>query len=166
MSRQMPAQKRRKSKQDYQTPPEFIRAVERRFGPIWVDLAATLGNRVVNKDFISPEENSLTTNWAFKISDSAGWLNPPFGELTKWAEKCADEQPRLWPRGVILLLSPASVGANWFERYVWGRAEVYALKGRLTFVGETSPYPKDCMLSVYRSYPQQSFDVWDWRNDA
>lgn len=43
------------TKQDYKTPPEFIAAVERRFGPIGFDLAAHAGNKQHAKYFAPPE---------------------------------------------------------------------------------------------------------------
>ena len=61
----------------------------------------------------------------------------------------------------IFLLTPASIGANWFAEHVYGKAHVLALQGRLTFVGHKQPYPKDCILSVYGVKP--GFSVWDWR---
>lgn len=42
------------TKQDYKTPPEFIAAVEKRFGPIGFDLAAHAGNKQHAKYFAPP----------------------------------------------------------------------------------------------------------------
>lgn len=156
-----PKQKPHRSKQDYLTPPEFLNAVEKRFGRISIDLAATKKNRVAYK-FISPKEDSLSVEW--NLRNSIGWLNPDFMRLPLWSKKCLDESRKLGPKGVILLLSPASIGANWFSDFVWNYAEVYALNGRITFVGESAPYPKDCILSVYSHYPKTFFNTWNWRD--
>ena len=64
----------------------------------------------------------------------------------------------------ILLLVPASIGANWFAEHVHQRAYVLALQGRLTFDGHTQSFPKDLILAVYGWGP--GFGVWSWRDDA
>lgn len=128
-------------------------AAARRFGAFTWDLAATAENRKCEK-FISPEQNSLSIDW--RTLDGSLWLNPPFERIRPWAEKCA--ATRQWNK--IFLLTPASVGSNWFRDFVFKKALVLALNGRITFVGETMAYPKDCMLSCFGFEP--GFDVWTW----
>lgn len=154
----MPNQKPGKSKQDYGTPREFLDAVERRFGLIGWDLAATVENRVV-PDFFSPEQDSLSQNWSLPSSVRVAWLNPEFADIDPWAAKCATV--RLLRRWTLMLV-PASVGAAWYENHVHDKAIVLGLRTRLTFVGETQPYPKDCILAAY-GYGARGFDVWDWK---
>jgi hypothetical protein len=86
------------------------------------------------------------------------WLNPPFANIEPWAKKCVETETCSWRR--IFFLTPASVGARWFERHVFGKARVLFLGKRLTFVGEKDPYPKDCMISVFGEKP--GFAFWDW----
>lgn len=143
------------SKQDYETPPDFIHAVETRFGKLRVDLAATAENTKA-PTFFSPLQNSLAISWN-KFANPQ-WLNPPFDNIAPWASKCRN-QSALGAK--ILFLTPASVGSNWFRDHVHGHALVLALNGRLTFVGQEDPYPKDCILSCYGW--GTGFDVWDWR---
>ena len=153
-ARKMPAQQRGTSKQDYGTPPEFIAAVERRFGRLHVDLAARADNARC-PIFVPPERDSLAISWA-EFSGKRCWLNPPFGNIKPWAKKCSSM------RGLhIVMLTPASVGANWFADYVHGKAIVLALSPRITFVGESDPFPKDCMLSIF-GLGVAAFDVWRW----
>lgn len=157
--RKMPKQKPGKSKQDYKTPLELIYAVEKRFGPISIDLAASDGH--VCDNYYSESYDSLSIEWM--LQENTAWLNPPFSRIEPWAKKCFFESTRLKRKGCIILLTPASIGANWFHHWVYGRAAVIALNPRLTFVGETTPYPKDCMLSVYRKHPplvRDRFTVW------
>ena len=90
------------------------------------------------------------------------WLNPPFGRAAPWVEKCALTAPNL-AGGRILVLLPASIGSNWLSAHVWGKARVIALSGRITFVGCTAPFPKDCFLL---EYPGSGFEVWDWRKQS
>ncbi len=149
------------SKQDYGTPWEFIRAVEKRFGPLVVDLAAREGNAKA-KCWVDHSIDSLTLDWndlgTGKLGNGHLWCNPPFANITPWAAKCA--QWSHWTAD-IFLLTPASVGSRWFAEHVHGKALVLALSPRLTFEGCTAPYPKDCILSVYGETP--GFDVWRWK---
>lgn len=154
-----PTVKRHKSNQGYGTPPEFIRACEAHFHRrVEFDLAANEANTKATR-FFSEADDALTEHWTCLVS-AAGvcWLNPPFGDVAPWAKKCAKEASRGVP---ILLLTPASVGANWFRDHIHGKAAVHALNGRIQFVGATDPYPKDCLVSAY-NLGAPGFTVWSW----
>lgn len=163
----MPAQKRGSSTQDYQTPSELIEAVERRFGAITWDAAATAETAVgVTKDqghfFSLAGIDATLDDWSLRFHrQDLLWLNPPFGGLgSVWAPLVSRWTRQLpWLR--ITMLSPASIGSEWFERYVHRKAMVLALNPRLTFVGEKDPYPKDCMLSCF-GFGVVGFDTWRW----
>lgn len=158
--RKMPRQKRGESKQDYQTPKEFIKNVERVFGVKFViDLAAVRENTVARR-FISPARDSLKQDWYKEISNAAGaaWLNPPFGDIGPWAKKCNEYLNRCRELDIddlhpIFFLTPASVGSNWFQNYVHDNAKVNLLSERIQFVGAKWVYPKDCILSVFGYAP-------------
>ncbi len=62
MTRTVPVQKPGKSIQEVETPDDFIRAVEGRFGQLTYDLAAEPHNAKANM-FISPEADSLKCKW-------------------------------------------------------------------------------------------------------
>lgn len=156
------AMARGKSKQDYETPDDFFKAVVNRFGSFFCDLAATMDNRKVDR-YIGPDTDSLKQDWTllrFPNSRAKLWLNPPFADIAPWAEKClrTSSEDDLT---TIVMLTPASIGANWFRDHVHGKALVLGLNGRLTFKGTDAPYPKDCMLSVFGVPP--GFNVWNWR---
>lgn len=160
----MPVQKPGKSKQDYGTPQALIDAVEKRWGRLEVDLAATADNAKAER-FIDPETDSLTQNWrelilAFSYT-GIGWLNPPFADIEPWAAKCAAEK-----RGAsIIMLTPASIGAEWFAKHVENAAAIVALRPRLTFEGCTTPYPKDCILTLWgpKFDEEPIFRTWRWK---
>ena len=157
----MPQQKPGRSKQDYGTPPEFIKAVENTFGPLHWDLAATAENYKVRR-FITPENNSLAQDW--DVLEGQLWLNPPFADIAPWVEKASKLKSRPIDHDCLILV-PASVGSEWFAKHVWGAAYVYLLRGRLSFDGK-NPYPKDCMLLRYTGRPPALSSptyVWDWR---
>lgn len=160
-ARTMPAQNPGSSKQDYATPDDFIAAVTKRFGDLAFDLAADSSNARAEK-FYTKEDNSLVQDWTALRGNL--WLNPEFADIDPWAKQCA--QSAIWmpeheSDRKIFLLTPASVGANWFCEWVYGRARVFFLNGRLTFIGQDDPYPKDCILSVFGLPP--GFEVWRWK---
>lgn len=156
----MPAQLPGSSKQDYGTPAELLSAVTERFGALTWDVAADANNAVVPERFYSAAGiDALTDDWAARFTPrDLLWLNPPFGGLGHtWAPLVARWRKRLpWLR--LLMLSPASIGSEWFERYVHRQALVLAINPRITFVGCSDPYPKDCMLSCYGF--GVGFDTW------
>jgi hypothetical protein len=150
-----------KSEQEVATDPELIRAVVARFGRIGFDLAASSDNSQAGDSFFSKEQDALSRDWS-GIAAETLWLNCEFSNIAPWAAKCheeIDKPARKWRR--ILLLTPASIGADWFANHIWGHAFVLALNGRPTFVGSTQPYPKDCMLSCYDG--TRGFDIWPWQ---
>lgn len=144
------------SRQDYATPHDFVAAVEKRFGIINCDLAASKEN-TKGQIWLDEKINSLAQEW-HKIKGNL-WLNPPFDNIKPWAEKCALEAT---VGAKILFLTPASVGSNWFSNFVHRKALVLALNGRITFVGQKDPYPKDCILSCY-NFGEIGFDTWNWK---
>ena len=152
---------RHNSKQDYETPDEFIEAVERRFGRIEFDLAAHAKN-TKHRRFFSKQHNSLEQDW--HQLGGLLWLNPEFKYIAPWAEKCKVEAAK---GARIALLTPASVGTVWFAEHVHGNALVLGLSPRLTFGGEKTPYPKDLMLSMFGPAGEvpwgRGFDVWRWK---
>lgn len=155
------------TKQDYGTPREFIDAVERRFGVLVADLAAHEGNAKC-EDYIDERENSLAVAWASRWPEANLWLNPPFALNTLFAAKCAVEAARR--HGLILFLTPASIGTDWFAEHVNRRAIVLGLSPRIRFegmsanpkTGKVDGYTKDLMLSVF-GCGLSGFDVWRWK---
>lgn len=163
-----PAQKPFRSRQDYGTPPLFIRAVKQRLrvDRFAHDFAADATNRQAPTHFDQEADALSVPQWELSLRQNGcptsgqnwGWLNPPFTAISKWAKRCAETGEA---GGKIAFLVPAAVGSNWFRDYVAGRAMVLFLNGRITFVGQTDPYPKDCMLCLYGV--DTGYDVWNWR---
>lgn len=171
-----PTINRFRSEQVVATPWQFIHAVERKFGPLVCDLAATAENTKVANSFITPELDTFKQDWRDWLKGGLGWLNPEFDPLTKWVELCAKQQQN---GAEFLTLTPASVGANWFWDYVQPFATVYCV-GRMVFdncyqlnpkkpnYGQlvTDPYPKDLILSHYNQNPSHELQRWRWKETA
>jgi phage N-6-adenine-methyltransferase len=157
--RKMPAQRPHKSKQDFATPMPFIRAVERRFGGIVHDLAAHSRNaRCASYYSLEEGVDSLRQDWS-RIRPGNRWLNPEFGNIAPFVEKCAMEAERLPRNSLILVLVPASIGTEWFARHVENKARVIGVRPRLSF-DDQNPYPKDLMLLGYGL--DYGLETWRW----
>jgi phage N-6-adenine-methyltransferase len=157
----MPKQNPGRSRQDYSTPKEFISAVKHRLKiqEFTADLAADMFNTKA-AFFWGEEDNSLIQDWHVWGPEQWLFLNPPFSNISPWVEKCATES-HLGCN--IVCLVPASVGANWWREWVTPYAYTVFLNGRLTFSGETTPYPKDCSLLLYTPWGFPGSEVWTWK---
>jgi DNA (cytosine-5)-methyltransferase 1 len=158
-----PKQKPGRSKQDYCTPPEFLEALKRRLHitEFEIDLATSDENHVAQM-WITEQNNSLIQNWGPPYVKGWGFCNPPFAHIRPWVEKAATESAN---GALIAMLVPAGVGANWWRDYVDGLAHVLFLNGRLTFVGETAPYPKDCAILLWTPFIYGGYEIWNWRTE-
>lgn len=164
-----------KTRQDHQTPPDLLAAIQREFRVLeWsCDLAADAGKAILTS-YLNPPgyepakarylgpgspiaENSLAYDWTKLRGDL--WLNSPFFDLEPWMVKCRMDSG--YGRR-IFSLTPASVGANWFQENVFNRAHVVALSPRVPFVGQEHPYTKDLVLAVW-SGVRGGFSTWRWK---
>jgi hypothetical protein len=162
MTKIMPKQKPGRSEQVVEAPADFLASVKTRFGLRsfdW-DLAAGRTNQKA-PNYFGPDspsgEDSLPEPWP--IGDC--WLNPPYGDIAPWAQKCS-ESAFPWCRRRIYFLVPASVGSNWFADHVFGEALVLFLRPLLVFVGRKQSYPKDLILAVYGGVP--GVECWRWKS--
>jgi len=98
-------------------------------------------------------------HWWAILRGRTGWLNPPFGDLRPWAARCASEA-RLGAQ--IVMLTPASLGSEWYCDEVQGHALTLVVRPRLTFVGCTAPYPKDCAIHLF-GFGMVGLGTWRWK---
>ncbi len=69
-------------------------------------------------------------------------MNPPYGrEIGKWVAKLANNT------GVALL--PARTDTKWFHDYIYGKAEIRFIKGRLKFGDGKNSAPFPSMTVVF-----------------
>jgi hypothetical protein len=159
----------------YGTPKDFLQAVDEIY-PIWFDLAANAENCVFHKIRWWPQYGD-DQKYHYDLSDDtlsiknwfidAGrygfkgngwmWLNPPFSNIEPWAKKCAEEGA-LGAR--VLFLVPQGTQA-WARKWCRPNALEIRLEGRMTFDGETAPYPKDLTLWVF-GIGMVGTITWQW----
>jgi len=148
---------RHSSNQAYETPWKFIRAVEARYGPLATDLACTFENKKA-PGWVTEATDSLRSDFLWHGLNGLLWLNPPFGSIAPWAEKCAMEAAK---GAKIILLTPASVDANWWSNYIHGKAWVDFISPRIQFDGADDPFPKPLALSVF-NIAGIGYGPWRW----
>lgn len=161
--RTMPKQKPHRSIQSVGTPKEFILAAARKLGikEFVFDLAADAHNAIC-PEFYDESDDALDPSVSWNQYDRWSWLNPPFGKIGPWVKKACDEATN---GAHVAVLAPASVGANWWKKYVDRIARILFLNGRITFVGHQIPYPKDCALLLYGPNEQLGTEVWSWQDE-
>lgn len=164
-----PKHNKGKSKQDYETPREFLDAACRMLNIVeegfLLDVAATAENAKA-PFFYGVEQDGLVQSWRAPGTDAGWtWCNPPHADIRPWVERAFTETCTSGASSAVLV--PAGVGSNWWRDWVHEKAHVLLLNGRLTFVGADQPYPKDCALLIY-AYARDGWDpgyhVWTWRD--
>lgn len=121
----------------WETPEEFFKALDAEFH-FDVDVCAVKENAKCKK-FFSPEQDGLSQEWR-----GVCWCNPPYGrKIGEWVRR-AYLAAKTGNATVVALL-PARTDTKWFHEYIYGKAEIRFVKGRLKFGGgeEQCPVPVD-----------------------
>ena len=76
------------------------------------------------------------------------WCNPPYGrEIGKWVEKAYTESLN----GItVVMLLPARTDTKWFHNFIYGKAEIRFVRGRLKFGDSKNSAPFPSMVVVFR----------------
>lgn len=81
-------------------------------------------------------------------SNEIVWCNPPYGrEIGKWVEKAYKESLE---GATVVLLLPARTDTKWFHDYIYGKAEIRFVRGRLKFGDGKNSAPFPSMVVVFR----------------
>ena len=133
-------------KMDWCTPQDFFDKLNEEFGFV-LDAAAT-EKTAKCKLYYTPETDGLSQSWN---RGGAVFCNPPYGRsIGKWVQK-AYEEAQAGTR--IVLLIPARTDTSYFHDYIYGKAEIRFIRGRLRFTdddgnsSESAPFPS--MLVIY-----------------
>ena len=74
------------------------------------------------------------------------FCNPPYGrELPKWVKKCHDESRH----ATIVMLIPARTDTSYFHDYIYHKAEIRFVRGRLKFGNGKNSAPFPSMVVIY-----------------
>lgn len=129
---------------DWSTPQDFFDELDKEFH-FDLDPCADENNHKC-ETYFTKEQNGLKHSWR----GHTVFCNPPYGkEISKWVQY-AYEQSRL-PNTTVVMLIAARTDTRYFHEYIYGKAEVRFIKGRLKFGGSTTSAPFPSMVVIFRS---------------
>ena len=109
-----------------------------------LDPCASVTNHKCDKYF-TKNENGLLQDW----SGETVFCNPPYGkDIRHWVEKCYLESAK--NKITVVMLIPARTDTRWFHDFVYHKAEIRFVKGRLKFGGTKNSAPFPSMVVIYR----------------
>lgn len=110
-----------------------------------LDPCSTHENAKCEKHYTA-EDNGLSQDWTGEVV----FCNPPYGrEIPKWVEKAAASH------ATTVMLIPARTDTRYFHDWIYGKAEIRFLRGRVRFEkkpgvpGDAAPFPS--MIVVFRN---------------
>lgn len=90
------------------------------------------------------EDDGLSKNWG----GQRVFCNPPYGrELSKWVKKCYDESHN---GAFVVMLIPSRTDTAWFHDYIYGKAEIRFIRGRIKFGDSRINAPFPSMVVIYK----------------
>lgn len=126
----------------WETPQDLFRALDAEFH-FDIDVCAVKENAKCKK-FFSPEQDGLSQEWR-----GVCWCNPPYGrKIGKWVRK-AYLTAKTGNTTVVALL-PSRTDTKWFHEYIYGKAEIRFLRGRLKFGRAQNSAPFPSMVVIWR----------------
>jgi site-specific DNA-methyltransferase (adenine-specific) len=127
---------------EWETPQDFFDTLNAEFH-FTLDPCSTDENAKCEKHY-TKEQDGLVQDW----TGERVFCNPPYGrEMPKWIEKCYRHK---LGGGIAVMLIPARTDTKAFHEYIYGKAEIRFIKGRLKFGGSQNSAPFPSMVVVFR----------------
>ena len=96
------------------------------------------------KKYFTPSEDGLRQSWAGETV----YCNPPYGRaIAKWVRKAYEECQQ---GATVVMLLPSRTDTKWFHHYIYGKAEILFVEGRLRFGGSTQNAPFPNMVVIFK----------------
>ena len=125
------------------TPQDFFDKLDEEFH-FTLDPCADEFNHKCNTYF-TEADNGLTQSWL----GHTVFCNPPYGsEIKAWVKKCHDESAE--NNITIVMLIPARTDTQYFHEYIYGKAEIRFIKGRLKFGNSKNSAPFPSMIVIFK----------------
>lgn len=126
---------------EWSTPQDLFDKLNEEFG-FTLDVASTHENAKTSRHY-TQEEDGLKQSWDNEIV----WCNPPYGRgLADWVKKASEQLG-----GVCVMLIPSRTDTKWFHEYIYHKAEIRFLKGRLKFGGHKTAAPFPNMVVIWKN---------------
>ena len=105
----------------------------------------------LNKEFdfnfdpcpLNSEIDGLTIDWGSSV-----FVNPPYSNIKNFLIKAHEELNK--ESKTIVFLVPSRTDTRWFHDYVYGKAELRFIKGRLKFGGAKNSAPFPSMICIFK----------------
>lgn len=109
----------------------------------------------LNKEFdfnfdpcpLNSEIDGLTIDWGSSV-----FVNPPYSNIKNFLIKAHAELNK--ESKTIVFLVPSRTDTRWFHDYVYGKAELRFIKGRLKFGGAKNSAPFPSMICIFKGRDQ------------
>lgn len=128
--------------EEWATPADFFAALDDEFG-FTLDPCATRLNAKC-RTFYTKDDNGLVQDWG----QHSVFCNPPYGrDIGEWAKKCFLAAKA---GATVVLLVHARTDTRYFHDWIYGKAELRFVRGRLKFGDGTQSAPFPSLLAIYR----------------
>lgn len=140
------------SKSDmWETPQEFYNALNEEFD-FTLDVCALPENAKCER-YYTPEDDGLSQPWSGSV-----WCNPPYGrEVGQWVRRAYLASTTGNAKVVVMLLH-ARTDTRWFHDYIYKKAEIHFVKGRLKFGNAKNSAPFPSMVVISRQAERSTAD--------
>ncbi|WP_270331747.1 DNA N-6-adenine-methyltransferase [Lactococcus lactis] len=109
-----------------------------------LDPCSTHENAKCYKHF-TIEEDGLLQDWGNEVV----FCNPPYGRQIKdWVKKAYEESQK--DNTTVVMLIPARTDTIYFHEYIYHKAEIRFIKGRLKFGDAKNAAPFPSMVVIFR----------------
>lgn len=126
----------------WETPQDFFDQLNKEFH-FTLDVCA-LPENAKCVDYYTPEQDGLSMPWT-----GVCWCNPPYGrQIGQWVRRALFASVS---GATVVMLLPARTDTRWFHEYIYGKAEIRFVKGRLKFGGADNAAPFPSMVVIYRN---------------
>ena len=124
----------------WETPQDLFDKLNNEFH-FTLDVCATPENAKC-EEFYTKEQDGLKQPWKGTV-----WCNPPYGrQIGEWVRRAFLASVS---GSTVVMLLPARTDTRWFHEYIYGKAEIRFIRGRLKFGGSKNSAPFPSMVVVF-----------------
>jgi phage N-6-adenine-methyltransferase len=128
--------------EEWATPPDFFAQLDREFG-FTLDPCATRQNAKC-AHFYTKAYDGLAQDWGGHVV----FCNPPYGRaISEWARKCYLASQH---GATVVLLVHSRTDTRFFHNWIYGKAELRFVRGRLKFGDGKQSAPFPSLVAIYR----------------
>lgn len=128
---------------NWETPIDFYKELNKEF-QFTLDPCADENNHKCELYF-TKEQNGLAQSWGgYNV-----FCNPPYGkDICKWVEKAYNEAQK--DNTLVVMLIPARTDTQYFHNFIYHKAEIRFIKGRLKFGNSKNSAPFPSMVVIFK----------------